>query len=157
MKSNKGELSPLVGALLGLMMAVVIGLSVAIPAIQSTMTTATTLSSNSQTNVAAGKGTTLTLAYGDLVADTFTVTAANNTDVYTITSSNYTITLGSPAVPATVAWSSSNNASFTHANVSYSYYPGTYIRSPAVITLLNLLPLFIVLILLIGAVALVKF
>jgi len=153
---TKGQMS-LVGPFIAIMVAVIVGVAIAIPVIQTELTTATALGSGSETNVAARNGTTLTLAYGDLTSGSFAVTAANGTDTYTITSANYTLSLGSQNTKATVAWEAANNVSLTHANVTYTYYPSTYIQNSTVITLLQLIPLFLVLAILIAVVTLVRF
>jgi len=159
-KNSKGELNPLIPAMLGIMIATVIGMSVVIPTIQGIVTTATTINSATETNVAARNGTTLTLAHGDLESGSFVATVKNGTSGVdaTYTSANYTLDLGTGASDlGTVAWAVANNMSVSHANLTYNYYPATYIRNGTVVTLLSLIPLFLVLVILMGAVAFIKF
>ena len=164
-KTINGQMS-LVPVLIGIMVAVIIGVAVIIPIIQNIVTTATTVTSTSQNNIASLNATTTTLAYGDLVSGSFQAWITNATaspaiPYQRVGPSNYTLTLGSQNTLATVSWMYADNALLTQnatkMNVTYSYYPSTYIQNPIVVSLLNLIPLFIVLVLLIGAVALVKF
>lgn len=162
-KDSKGQaMTPLVGAFIAVMISVVIAVAVVIPTIQDQVTSATSLANATELNVNSKNGTTLTLAYGDILNNTITVFVTNGTSDPTwtrvkLTSGNYTSTAGSANTKATISWASTVNVNTSLANVTYLYYPSTYIKSTAVITLLNLLPLFIVLAVLVGVVALVKF
>ena len=229
MRKGQMELVPL---LLALMVAGIIGIAVVMPVIQTQINTASATSSNTQTSVNSSDAYVLTLAYGDLVANSFsaasthytavtnesitfttndtyyafahnpvtTFTAlyydADNTQVIdsayydsnttaikiyanssvsgypnvtagdtyyaaytygtpvTLTSGNYTVDVGDANDLATVTWST--GGLYNSSDVTYSYYPSTYIKNRTVVTLMQLMPLFLALILMIAAIGLVK-
>jgi len=165
-KKRKGQMS-LVPVIISIMVAVVIGVAVTIPIITTQVTTATTLGTYSGT-LSSLNATTLTLPNGDLVDGTFVATVRNMSTGcdgvggtipgQTVTAANYTLTLGDQATEGTVYWNMApaSMINATLANITYSYYPATYIKSTTVITLLQLIPLFIALLLVVAAVALVK-
>ena len=144
----KGQMMPLVSTFIMIMVATIIGVSVVIPVIQTQITAGQATGSRTQASITTS-GTT-TLSYPDLISGTFA--AVNCTGSVTYAAGNYTLNLAA----GTVAWSVSP-ASLSCANVSYSYYASTYIHNQVVVTLLSLVPLFLVLIILIGVIALVKF
>ncbi len=143
----KGQMTPLVSTFIMIMVVTIIGVSVVIPVIQQQITSGQATGTGAQNTITTSGTTTLTNP--DLISGTFA--AVNCTGAITYGSGNYTLNLAA----GTVAWSAS--AGLNCANVTYGYYATTYIHNQVVITLLSLIPLFLVLIILIGVIALVKF
>ena len=148
MLGKKGQMMPLVGTILGIMVGIVILISAVLPVIQSQITAGQATGSGAQNTITTSGTTSLT--YDDLIPTTFA--AVNCTGSITYAAGNYT--LNNPA--GTVTWSVAP-ATLNCANVTYDYYADTYIHNQTVITLLTLIPLFLVLIVLIGVVALIRF
>jgi 3-polyprenyl-4-hydroxybenzoate decarboxylase len=147
---EKGQ-TPLVGSFILIMVATIIGVSVVIPVIQDRITAAGTISTAAETYVQTITTTNITqLTHQDLVDNTFA--AVNSTGSITYGSGNYTVNIAA----GTVTWHVVPG-SLTRANVTYSYYGSGYIHNAAAVTLLNLIPLFLVLIIILAVVALVKF
>ena len=147
MKKGQMELVPLI---IGLMVAGVIGIGVVIPVIQTQINTASATTSNTELAVNSSDAVVTSLAYGDLVDNSFSAVSGG----VTLTSGNYTVTLGDANTVGTVTWAT--GGAYNTSNVTYSYYPSTYIQNRTVVTLMQLLPLFLALILLIASVGLVK-
>ena len=143
----KGQMTPLVSTFIMIMIVTIIGVSVVIPVIQDQITAGQKTGTAAQ-NLITTSGTT-TLSNPDLISGTFA--AVNATNGASVSSALYTLNL--PA--GTVAWGST--AAYPTVNVTYGYYASGYIKNQVVITLLSLVPLFLVLIILIGVIALVKF
>lgn len=144
---NKGQMMPLVTTLIWLMVAIIVGIAVVIPVIQDQITNGQKTGTGAQTLITTS-GTT-TLANSDLIDGTFV--AVNGTNGASISSALYTLNLPG----GTVKWGATS--AYPTANVTYGYYAAGYIHSQVAITLLNLIPLFLVLIILIAVIALVKF
>ena len=144
----KGQMTPLVGTFIMIMIVTIIGVSVVIPVIQNQITSGEATGSASQ-NIVVPTGVT-TLANPDLISGTFTV--INTTGGATVSTSVYALNIAA----GTVTWTGASTA-YPHVNMTYSYYATTYIHNQIVITLLTLIPLFLVLIILIGVISLVKF
>ena len=156
----KGQMS-LVPVIIGIMVAAIIGIAVTIPVIQDQVTSMTALATNTESNVNSKNGTTTTLAYGDLVAGTFAAKITNGSAVpafptnTVLAAGNYTVTIASGSVLWTMTPGSNVANNATLANVSYKYYPSGYVKNPMVVTLIQLIPLFIAVMLLISAVSLI--
>jgi len=161
-------MNDLVSLLIGLMVIVIIAIAVVVPVINDQVAASSALGNGTQTVVARINGSSVTLNFGDLVTTSPVITAYNDTaiphlnETLTITN-NYTISYGTQSTNAVITWNAGsvgaeiNHTSYKLANISYMYYPAAYIRNRTVVTLLNLIPLFIVLVILIGVVSLVKF
>lgn len=158
MLSKKGQSNSIIGILVGIMVIVVIGVSITIPVIQNQITASTTLGNYEELNINAINGTLTTLTYGDLVSNGQVVTTLNETSGSLSTlveGTNYTMTDGTQNSKAVITWIDVDGNTAL-ANISYSYYPATYIKSSVVITLLDLIPLFLVLSILIIVVGIIK-
>lgn len=161
LKFKKGQM-PLVGTLIGLMVAVIVGMAVAIPVIQTQISAAGSIVDGSELSLNVTNGSVITLAHGGLLVNSIVI--MNSTSGIVIPVVNYTVTLGTRGLAdatVTFAYTGTNSSGVsdgTHlGDATYRYYGATYIDNRAVVALLQMIPLFLVLLMLMGAIALMKF
>lgn len=160
MIKRKGQM-PMVGALITILVATIVGVSVAIPIIQEQITAASSTTAYTQTAVTPTNGSTTTLSAPDLIEGTFQ--AVNSTSGEVVPSANYTLNLATSGASAgTVQWSFvgtnvTGGPTAGTVNLTYTAYDATYMKQRAGVTILNLVPLFLALIILLAAIAMLKF
>lgn len=162
MTKNKGQFMPLIGALIGFLVLFIIATGAVIPVIIDELNLASATINHTELMVDSRNGTTLTLAYGDLVDGTFTATSCNGTSdptfpVFLLSTGNYTLSLGSQNTKATVLWNPTLNMNISRANVSYDYYPSTYIKNRTVVNLIAMVAYLLLVALVVISATLIKF
>lgn len=152
----------LMGALIGLMVAVIVGVAVVVPVVQEQIIAASGTSEIVDRSLNATNNTVQSLSDGDIITGSLTAVNASNGEA--ISALNFSYTLGTQSTVGTVTWlflgtnSSGPDAGGTGtANLTYIVYDATYMTNRTIPTLLELIPLFLVLALLMAAIVLVKF
>lgn len=145
---KKAQVQPLIG----IMVALIIGIGVAVPVIIDQVNQATSSADITNEAMTCTNATTQTLANDNLLSGTFTL--QNDTGGIVIGSGNYTLTIATGSVLFTTLNNTLYPADVCVAN--YTYYPDAYQTSATSRTLTGVLPLLFVVSLVLIVVAWMK-
>jgi len=155
MLSTKGENS-FITIMIGLMVAVIVGVAITIPAIQYVVYQAETPTATSQTINFAVDDTYYVVALTPLHAVTGIYNSSAKT--YQFPTSQYTVDIvGNKIKIAVNGTGVYPNMTVGNKYVEYTYEAQGYIGTPMLVSLIRLIPLFVVLIIILAVVGVMKF